>query len=94
MTSRCRSDLIFGLFLKDGFSIETLIFSSISFVSRKFSRIRLEGATPGPYFVMLEALTDLTNVTLSVSVTPTSSLIDDDDFGRIEDNHISYDAVP
>jgi hypothetical protein len=43
---------------------------------------------------MIEALTDLSNVTLSVSVTPTSSLVDDEEFGRIEDNHISYDSVP
>ena len=63
-------------------------------MSRKFSRLRLEGATPGPYYVMIEALTDLSNVTLSVSVTPTSSLVDDEEFGRIEDNHISYDSVP
>jgi hypothetical protein len=43
---------------------------------------------------MIEALTDLSNVTLSVNVTPTSSLVDDEEFGRIEDNHISYDSVP
>jgi hypothetical protein len=68
--------------------------TSISFISRKFSRIRIEGATPGQYYVMLEALTDLSNVTLTVSVMPTASLNDDLDFGRIEDNHISYDAIP
>jgi len=68
--------------------------SSISFVSRKFSRIRVEDAPPGQYYVMLEALTDLSNVTLTVSVTPTSSPIDDNYYGRIEDNHISYDAIP
>ena len=74
--------------------ILSLIFRSISFVSRKFSRIRIEGATPGQYYVMLEALSDLTNVTLTVDVTPTSSPLNDQDYGRIEDNHISYDAVP
>jgi hypothetical protein len=63
-------------------------------VSRKFSRIRLENATPGQYYVMLEALTDLSNVTLTVAVTPSSSLIDENDFARIEDNHISFDAIP
>ena len=71
-----------------------LFFRSISFVSRKFSRIRIEGATPGQYYVMLEALSDLTNVTLTVNVTPTSTPLNDQDYGRSEDNHISYDAVP
>eukprot|EP00096_Caligus_rogercresseyi_P015972 TRINITY_DN8470_c0_g1_i1.p1 TRINITY_DN8470_c0_g1~~TRINITY_DN8470_c0_g1_i1.p1 ORF type:complete len:209 (+),score=7.73 TRINITY_DN8470_c0_g1_i1:208-834(+) len=49
--------------------------SSIAFVSRKFARIRMDRASPGSYFVLLEALVDLRNVTLGVTLIP-SRLVD------------------
>lgn len=42
--------------------------TGVSFVSRSYSRIRVYEARPGPYFVMLEALQDIRNVTLEVNV--------------------------
>lgn len=42
--------------------------TGVSFVSRKYSRIRVYEARPGPYFVMVEALQDIRNVTLEVNV--------------------------
>ncbi|XP_040564868.1 uncharacterized protein [Lepeophtheirus salmonis] len=49
--------------------------SSVSFVSRKFARIRMDRASPGSYFVFLEALVDIRNVTLGVTLLP-SRLVD------------------
>ena len=42
--------------------------SGVSFVSRKYSRIRVYEAHPGPYFVMIEALQDIRNITLEVDI--------------------------
>ena len=47
-------------------------FSSISFISRQYSRIREESAGSGLYFIMVEALTDVRNLTLAVSLLPPS----------------------
>lgn len=42
--------------------------TGVSFVSRKYSRIRVYEAHPGPYFVMIEALQDIRNITLEVDI--------------------------
>lgn len=39
-------------------------------MTRQYSRIRVDHASPGPYFVMVEALEDIRNVTISVSILP------------------------
>lgn len=44
--------------------------ASISFLSRKYSRVRLEDARPGSYYIMLEPLVDLHNITIGVSLIP------------------------
>jgi hypothetical protein len=41
-------------------------------VSRKLSFLRLEDAAPGTYYVMLEALADLSDVVLTTTVRPAS----------------------
>ena len=45
-----------------------IFFSGVSFVSRKYSQIRVYEAHPGPYFVMIEALQDIRNITLEVDI--------------------------
>jgi len=42
--------------------------TGVSFVSRQYARIRVDEAQPGPYFVMVEALQDIRNVTLEVKI--------------------------
>lgn len=42
--------------------------TGVSFVSRQYARIRIDEAQPGPYFVMVEALQDIRNVTLEVRI--------------------------
>jgi len=42
--------------------------TGVSFVSRKYSRIRVYEARPGPYFIMVEPLQDIRNVTIEVNV--------------------------
>lgn len=43
-------------------------YSGVSFVSRKYSRIRVYEARPGPYFIMVEPLQDIRNVTIEINV--------------------------
>lgn len=45
--------------------------ASISFISRGYARVREEAASPGPYFVMVEALRDMRNLTIVVEILPT-----------------------
>jgi len=47
--------------------------SGISFTSRGFSRIRLHEAEPGSYFVMVEAMQDIRNLTMEVNLINTDS---------------------
>jgi len=42
--------------------------TGVSFVSRQFSRVRVHDAEAGPYFIMVEALRDLRNVTLELNI--------------------------
>jgi len=42
--------------------------TGVSFVSRQYARIRVDEAQPGPYFVMVEAMQDIRNVTLEVNI--------------------------
>ena len=46
----------------------SMYYSGVSFVSRKYSRIRVYEARPGPYFIMVEPLQDIRNVTIEINV--------------------------
>ncbi len=68
------SDLHYTAFLTLRSSRNVVIIpSSISFITRRYSRIRLEDAPPGPYHLLLEALADLRNLTISVSIVTAES---------------------
>ncbi len=43
-------------------------FRGISFVTRQYSRVRVDNAKPGPYFFAIEAMQDLRNLTLTLNI--------------------------
>ena len=58
------------LFSIDGFLLlQNFVFcSGISFVSRKYARVRYEAASPGTYFVMVESIDDVGDFSFIVSI--------------------------